>query len=98
MAQGKGLLDHLGIERAHLMGGCMGCSPVMAFGVMHPEMVLSMVLYWPVGGAKYRISSHQRFAQHLAFVQQHGLEQVVALAQRRQDASAQTRAADRGPR
>ena len=67
VAQGKGLLDHLGIERAHLMGGCMGCSPVMAFGVMHPEMVLSMVLYWPVGGAKYRISTHQRFVQHLAY-------------------------------
>ncbi len=61
VAQGKGLLDHLGIKRAHLMGGCMGCSPVMAFGVMHPEMVQSMVLYWPVGGAKYRISTHQRF-------------------------------------
>jgi pimeloyl-ACP methyl ester carboxylesterase len=38
-----------------------------------------MVLYWPVGGAKYRISSHQRFAEHLAFVQQHGLDAVVAL-------------------
>ena len=68
VAQGKGLLDHLGHKRAHLMGGCMGCSPVMAFGVMHPEMVQSMVLYWPVGGAKYRISTHQRFVQHLAYV------------------------------
>src|SRR5882672_7926391 len=57
VAQGKGLLEHLGISRAHLMGGCMGCSPVMAFGVAHPEMVLSMVLFWPVGGAKYRLSS-----------------------------------------
>ena len=25
VAQGKGLLDHLHISRAHLMGGCMGC-------------------------------------------------------------------------
>ena len=80
VAQGKGLLDHLNIKRAHLMGGCMGCSPVVAFGVAYPEAVLSMVLYWPVGGAKYRITGQQRFAQHVAFVQQHGLAEVVALA------------------
>jgi pimeloyl-ACP methyl ester carboxylesterase len=80
VAQGKGLLEHLQIERAHVMGGCMGCSPVLAFGVAHPEIVLSMLLYWPVGGAKYRLSSHQRFAEHLAFVHQHGLDKVVALA------------------
>jgi pimeloyl-ACP methyl ester carboxylesterase len=79
VAQGKGLLEHLGFKRAHLMGGCMGCCPVAAFGVMHPEMVQSMILYWPVGGAKYRLSSHQRFAEHLGFVQQNGLEAVVAL-------------------
>jgi pimeloyl-ACP methyl ester carboxylesterase len=79
VAQGKGLLEHLGISRAHLMGGCMGCSPVMAFGVAHREMVQSMVLFWPVGGAKYRLSSHQRFAQHLAYVQENGLEKVVSL-------------------
>jgi len=79
VAQGKGLLEHLGFERAHIMGGCMGCCPVAAFGVMYPEMVLSMILYWPVGGAKYRLSSHQRFAEHLGFVQQNGLEAVVAL-------------------
>src|SRR3984957_18728657 len=79
VAQGKGLLDHLGIKRAHLMGGCMGCPPVTAFAVAYPDMVSSMVLYWPVGGAKYRISSHQRFAEHLAFVSSDGLDGVVAL-------------------
>jgi pimeloyl-ACP methyl ester carboxylesterase len=79
VAQGKGLLDHLNIARTHIMGGCMGCCPVTAFAVAHPQATLSMVLYWPVGGAKYRISSHQRFAEHLAFVQQHGLDAVVAL-------------------
>jgi pimeloyl-ACP methyl ester carboxylesterase len=79
VAQGKGLLDHLHISRAHLMGGCMGCAPVAAFAVAHPDMVASMVLYWPVGGAKYRISSRQRFADHIAFVHDNGLAQVVAL-------------------
>ncbi|MDB5770531.1 MAG: acyl-CoA esterase [Burkholderia sp.] len=82
VAQGKGLLDHLNIKKAHLMGGCMGCSPVMAFGVAYPEATMSMILYWPVGGVKYRLSSHQRFAEHLAFVHQNGLEAVVELVTR----------------
>lgn len=82
VAQGKGLLDHLRIPRAHLMGGCMGCAPVVAFAVAHREQVLSMILWWPVGGAKYRIKGQSRFTEHLAFVQQHGLAQVVALVER----------------
>jgi pimeloyl-ACP methyl ester carboxylesterase len=79
VAQGRGLLQHLRIPRAHLIGGCMGCAPVAAFAVAHPEMVAGMVLYWPVGGAKYRISSYQRFAEHLDFVRGDGLAGVVAL-------------------
>jgi pimeloyl-ACP methyl ester carboxylesterase len=79
VAQGLGLLDHLGMARAHLLGGCMGCCPVLAFGVAHPQRVLSMILWWPVGGAKYRISTHKRFADHLAYIEQHGLAGVVAL-------------------
>ena len=79
VAQGKGLLDHLNIRRAHVMGACMGCCPVAAFGVAHPRATLSMILYWPVGGAKYRIKGQQRFADHLAYVQQYGLQQVIAL-------------------
>jgi pimeloyl-ACP methyl ester carboxylesterase len=79
-AQGRGLLQHLEIERAHIMGGCMGCGPVAAFGVAYPGAVCSMVLYWPVGGAKYRIAGQQRFVQHLAYVRAHGLAEVVALA------------------
>jgi pimeloyl-ACP methyl ester carboxylesterase len=78
--QGLGLLQHLGIDRAHVMGGCMGCCPAVALGVAHPEATRSLLLFWPVGGAKYRINSHLRFAEHLAFVKQHGLEQVATLA------------------
>jgi pimeloyl-ACP methyl ester carboxylesterase len=78
--QGVGLLDHLGIDRAHLMGGCVGCSTVAAVGAARPERVLSMVLYSPAGGAKYRIKQHARFSAHLAFVEREGLERVVDLA------------------
>jgi pimeloyl-ACP methyl ester carboxylesterase len=79
-AQGRGLLDHLEIGQAHLMGGCAGCSIVVGFAVSRPERVSSMVLYSPAGGARYRMKQHARFVQHLAYVEQHGLDGVVALA------------------
>ena len=78
----KGLLDHLGIERAHIMGGCMGCSVAIAFGVAYPQSALSLLLWWPVGGAKYRIKAHQRFADHLNFLREQKLEGVVAHVQK----------------
>lgn len=80
--QGKGLLDHLNIPCAHILGACMGCGPAAAFAVAHPEATLSLLLYWPVGGAKYRINSHLRFAQHLAYVDQNDLQGIVELAKR----------------
>ncbi|HKN96247.1 MAG TPA: alpha/beta hydrolase [Pseudonocardiaceae bacterium] len=80
VAQGCGLLDHLGIDSAHLMGGCVGCSSVIAFAVARPERVRSMVLYSPAGGARYRIKQHARFATHAAYVAEHGLPGVVELA------------------
>lgn len=79
VAQGAGLLDHLGIDTAHVMGGCMGVSPCTAFAAKHPERVRSLVLYFPVGGARYRMNGHLRFARHLAYVEEHGLEGVVEL-------------------
>ena len=80
MQQGRGLLDHLKIDRAHIMGACMGCCAAMAYAVAYPGTTESLVLYWPVGGAKYRMQGHARFAEHMVYVQQHGLEGVVSLA------------------
>ncbi|HEU5256447.1 MAG TPA: alpha/beta hydrolase [Vicinamibacterales bacterium] len=79
VAQAKSLLDHLRIARAHVMGACMGCSPAMAFAVAHPDATASLVLYWPVGGAHYRVNGHARVAEHLAYVEQYGLPGVVSL-------------------
>ena len=77
VTQAKGLLDHLGFSAAHLLGGCMGCSAVLAFAVAHPQATRSMVLYWPVGGAHYRIKGQGRFAEHLAYLERHGLAGIV---------------------
>ena len=78
--QGLGLLDELGIERAHLLGGCIGCSIAVALATSQPDRVESMVLYSPAGGPKYRITQRTRFAEHAAFAAKHGLAEVVALA------------------
>lgn len=52
---------------------------------MHPEMVLSMVQYWPVGGASFRMNASRRFSIHLAYVEEHGLDGVVKLARNTTD-------------
>lgn len=79
-AQGKGLLDHLGIARAHLMGGCAGCSAAAVFATAWPHSAVSMVLYSPAGGARYRMTQHARFARHLSFASERGVASVAALA------------------
>jgi pimeloyl-ACP methyl ester carboxylesterase len=78
--QGLALLDALGIERAHLAGGCIGCSIAVHAALEQPERALSLVLYSPAGGAAYRATQQSRFAEHLAYVDEAGLGGVVELA------------------
>jgi pimeloyl-ACP methyl ester carboxylesterase len=78
--QGKALLEHLGFSRAHVIGACMGCCAATALAAKWPAVVDRLVLYWPVGGPKYRIQGHARFSEHAAYVRQHGLSGVVRLA------------------
>src|SRR5260221_2240943 len=56
--QGKGLLEHLGIERAHLIGGFMGWSAGEAFPVRHSHGPRCTPSMWP--GARRREGSPQR--------------------------------------
>ena len=80
--QALGLLDHLGIDQADVVGGCAGCSVALAMMTADRARVRRAVLYWPAGGAKYRMSQQARFARHLAFVDDEGLAGVVALSRR----------------
>jgi pimeloyl-ACP methyl ester carboxylesterase len=78
--QGVGLLDHLGLDRVHIMGACVGCTIAALMATTHPQRVAGMVLYSPAGGVKYRMKQHARFNAHLAFVAQNGMQGVAALA------------------
>ncbi len=80
VAQAVSLLDHLGVEKTHAMGGCVGCSTAALLAVAQPGRVRSMVLFSPAGGVTYRAAQHRRFTQHLGFVLEHVLEAVVELA------------------
>jgi pimeloyl-ACP methyl ester carboxylesterase len=78
--QGVALLDRLGYSRVHIMGACVGCSIATLFAATHRHRVAGMVLYSPAGGPQYRRKQHARFTGHLAYVAEHGLAGVVALA------------------
>lgn len=77
---GKALLDHLNIQSAWIMGGCMGCSVALAFGVHYPKTTRGLVLHWPVGGYRWKANSRERFMRHYNFAKEHGLKGVVERA------------------
>jgi pimeloyl-ACP methyl ester carboxylesterase len=78
--QAMGLLDHLGIASAFLMGSCLGASPVIAFAARYPEACRGLVIAQPSGGAKRRLTAHRHFNLHSQYVQENGLEAVVEQA------------------
>ena len=78
--EAKGLLDHLGIPKAFVLGACMGCSAQIAFGVTYPESTLGLVLHHPVGGPHWRTFGLDRFNYHTAYAKENGLEAVVRFA------------------
>jgi pimeloyl-ACP methyl ester carboxylesterase len=77
---GKALLDHLNIQSAWIMGGCMGCSVALAFGVHYPESTRGLILHWPVGGYRWKANGRERFMRHHNFAKGNGLKGVVERA------------------
>jgi len=71
--QATGLLDHLGVDSAFVLGGCMGVSVALAIGHMAPERVRGLLLHWPVGGYRWMHKGRGFFDAHIAYVRQHGL-------------------------
>jgi pimeloyl-ACP methyl ester carboxylesterase len=78
--QAKALLDHLKIASAYVLGGCMGCSVALAFGVQHPQSTRALLLHWPVGGYRWKVAGQERFQRHYHFTKEHGLSGVIERA------------------
>ena len=78
--QGKGLLEHLKIESAFVIGGCMGCSVATAFAIAFPQTVRALLLHWPVGGYRWKANGQKRFERHAVFAREKGLAGVIARA------------------
>jgi pimeloyl-ACP methyl ester carboxylesterase len=71
--QGEALLDHLGVARAWLIGGCMGVSVALAIAARSPERCMGLLLHWPVGGYRWMLKGRGFFDRHIAFAREHGL-------------------------
>lgn len=77
-----GLLEHLAVEKAFLLGGCVGCSVALALAAQSPQRCTALLLHWPVGGYYWLNRGRANFDRHIAFARTHGLEAVAELAKR----------------
>lgn len=87
-----GLLDHLGIERAIFLGGCIGCTLATAIAARAPDRCRALLMHWPVGGFRWMRKGQTAFNTHLAFVREQGLAAVVARAKEKRSFWADTAA------
>jgi pimeloyl-ACP methyl ester carboxylesterase len=78
--QAAALLDHLKIDAAYVLGGCMGCSVALAFGAHYPERARGLLLHWPVGGYRWKVNAQSRFQRHYNFARENGLKAVAERA------------------
>ncbi len=64
----KLLLEHLDIEKAFVLGVCMGVGVATQFARIYPEACTGLVLAQPVGGHRWQVRTHAFFNRHLEFV------------------------------
>ncbi len=72
----RGVLDHLGIAKAHVCGLSMGGYATLHFGLTYPERALSLV----VAGAGYGSADREKFKQDSAVVVKRFDEGMPAVA------------------
>jgi len=70
----------LGIRKAFVLGGGMGCSVATAFAARFPEATQALILHWPVGGYRWKLNGGDRLARHMRFARENGLAGIVKRA------------------
>jgi pimeloyl-ACP methyl ester carboxylesterase len=76
----KLLLEHLEVERALVVGVCMGVGVATEFANLYPEACSGLILAHPVGGYRWKLRTHRFFDRHIAYARQHDLKAVRARA------------------
>jgi len=67
-ADAKGVLDSLGIKKAHVMGFSMGGAITQTFGINYPYSTLSLVICGASAGRENSISSDPKVQMDLALI------------------------------
>jgi pimeloyl-ACP methyl ester carboxylesterase len=82
-ADGVGLLDHLGIERAHLVGASMGGMIAQTIAARRPERVLSLCSIMSTTGSRWRgqpaMRTYSKFLKPMSGDRQGYIDQAADL-------------------
>jgi pimeloyl-ACP methyl ester carboxylesterase len=82
-ADGVGLLDHLGIERAHVVGASMGGMIAQTIAARRPERVLSLVSIMSSTGSRWRgqpaLRTYSKFLRPMSGDRQGYIDQAADL-------------------
>ena len=76
--QGKAILDHLGVQKSWIVGGCMGVSVAAAMALLCPERCAGLLMHWPVGGYLWMLKGRGFYDRHIEFVRANGLAAAAA--------------------
>jgi len=73
------LMQHIGIERAHLIGGSMGATAALTLAIERPRAVASMVVHNPVDVRELGKEYIDGIMDYADFIEREGMEVVTDL-------------------